>query len=51
MRRLPYEEPVTRAGPVSRTLAVVALLVTLMALVLVRDPRAEAGPARVTGSS
>ncbi|MDB5645334.1 DUF1499 domain-containing protein [Methylobacterium sp.] len=48
MRRLPYEEPVTRAGPVSRTLAVVALLVTLMALVLVRDPRAEAGPALAT---
>ena len=48
MRRLPYEDPVTRAGPVARTLAVLALLVTLFALILVRDPRAEAGPALAT---
>jgi uncharacterized protein (DUF1499 family) len=48
MRRLPYEDPITRAGPVSRTVAVLALLVSLFALLLVRDPRAEAGPALAT---
>jgi len=48
MRRLPFEDPVTRAGPLARTVAVLALLVTLFAVVLVRDPRAEAGPALAT---
>ena len=48
MRRLLLEEPVTRAGPLARGLAVVSALVTALALVLVRDPRAETGPALAT---
>jgi len=48
MRRLPYEDPVTRAGPLARTVAILAVLITLFAVVLVRDPRAEAGPALAT---
>ncbi|KQO72521.1 hypothetical protein ASF22_12320 [Methylobacterium sp. Leaf87] len=51
MRRLPFEEPVTRAGPLARTVAGLALFVSLFALVLVRDPRAEAGPALATLSA
>ncbi|WP_375463709.1 DUF1499 domain-containing protein [uncultured Methylobacterium sp.] len=45
MRRLLVEEPVTRAGPLARWIALFSLLVTAIAIVLVRDPRAEAGPA------
>lgn len=45
MRRLPTEEPTTRAGPLSRCTAVVSVFVSLFALMLVRDPRAETGPA------
>ncbi|MDP4002020.1 DUF1499 domain-containing protein [Methylobacterium sp. NEAU K] len=41
MRRLLIEEPVTRAGPLSRRLAVFSLLATGFALILVRDPRAD----------
>jgi uncharacterized protein (DUF1499 family) len=48
MRRLLIEEPVTRAGPLARHLAVLALVACLLALVLVRDPRAETGPALAT---
>ena len=48
MRRLLIEEPVTRAGPLARRLALLSLLVTGLALVLVRDPRAETGPALAT---
>jgi uncharacterized protein (DUF1499 family) len=48
MRRLLIEEPVTRAGALSRRFALFALLVTLIALLLVRDPRAETGPALAT---
>lgn len=47
MRRLHLEVPVSRAGPLARSTAWLALLVTLFALVVVRDPRAEAGPALV----
>lgn len=45
MRRLLVEEPVTRAGPLARRVALFSILVTGIAVVLVRDPRAEAGPA------
>ena len=48
MRRSLIEEPITRAGPLSRGTAILSVLVTLFALVLVRDPRAEEGPALVT---
>jgi uncharacterized protein (DUF1499 family) len=48
MRRPIVEEPVTRAGPLARRLALFAILVTGLALVLVRDPRAETGPALAT---
>ncbi|GJD59774.1 DUF1499 domain-containing protein [Methylobacterium dankookense] len=48
MRRLLFEEPVTRAGPLARRLALLSLLVTGLALVLVRDPRAETVPALAT---
>ncbi|GBU18749.1 MULTISPECIES: DUF1499 domain-containing protein [Methylobacterium] len=44
MRRLLAEEPVTRAGPLSRRVALFALAATLIALLLVRDQRAD-GPA------
>lgn len=45
MRRLLIEEPVTRAGPYARRVAWFALIVTLIALLVVRDPRAETVPA------
>jgi uncharacterized protein (DUF1499 family) len=45
MRRRPVQEPSTRAGLYARRLAWLSLLVTAFALLLVRDPRAEAGPA------
>ena len=45
MRRRPVLEPSTRAGSYARRLAWLSLLVTAFALLLVRDPRAEAGPA------
>ena len=51
MRRLLIEEPITRAGPLSRGAAILSVLVTLFALVLVRDPRAETGPALATLSA
>ena len=41
MRRLLVEEPVTRAGPLARRLALFSILVTGLALILVRDPRAD----------
>ena len=41
MRRLLIEEPVTRAGPLARRLAVFSIVATGIALVLVRDPRAD----------
>lgn len=41
MRRLLIEEPVTRAGPLARRLAVFAILASGVALILVRDPRAD----------
>lgn len=47
MRRLLIEDPVTRAGAFSRGVALLSLLATAFALVLVRDPRAQAGPALV----
>jgi uncharacterized protein (DUF1499 family) len=45
MRRLSFEEPVTRAGPLARRLAVFSLIATLIALVVVRDPRSDTGAA------
>lgn len=45
MRRLPFEEPVTRAGPYARNFAVVSLLATLFGMLLVRDPRADTAAA------
>lgn len=48
MRRLLIEEPVTRAGPLACRLALLSLIVTGLALVLVRDPRAETMPALAT---
>ncbi|KQP61005.1 hypothetical protein ASG40_17565 [Methylobacterium sp. Leaf399] len=51
MRRLHIEVPVTRAGAMARLTAWLALLVTLLAVVLVRDQRAEAGPALVALST
>ncbi|GJE10709.1 hypothetical protein FOHLNKBM_1746 [Methylobacterium longum] len=41
MRRLLIEEPVTRAGPLARRLAVFSIVATGIALILVRDPRAD----------
>lgn len=41
MRRLLIEEPVTRAGPLARRLAVFSVIATGIALILVRDPRAD----------
>lgn len=48
MRRLLIEEPVTRAGGLSRQVAWLALLVTGIGLLVVRDPRAETVPALAT---
>ena len=48
MRRLLVEEPVTRAGPLARWAALFSLIVSGIAIVLVRDPRTEAGPALAT---
>ena len=45
MRRLHLEEPVTRAGPLARRLAVFAIVAIAIALTLVRDPRADTGAA------
>jgi uncharacterized protein (DUF1499 family) len=45
MRRLLFEEPVTRAGPLARSLAVFSLAATGLALLLVRDPRADTAAA------
>lgn len=45
MRRLLVEEPVTRAGPLARHLALFSLLATGIALVVVRDPRADVAAA------
>ena len=47
MRRLLVEEPVTRAGKLARELAVFAILASGLALVLVRDPRADTDAALV----
>jgi uncharacterized protein (DUF1499 family) len=41
MRRLHIEEPVTRAGPLARRLALFSIAATGIALILVRDPRAD----------
>ncbi len=51
MRRQLSEDPVTHAGHHGRTIAVVAVLVTVIALVIVRDPQAETGPALVVLAS
>ena len=48
MRRLLVEEPVTRAGPLARRLAIFSALVSVIALVLVRDPRADGTAALAT---
>ncbi|GJD44378.1 hypothetical protein AFCDBAGC_2245 [Methylobacterium cerastii] len=48
MRRLLVEEPVTRAGPLARWTALFSLVVSGIAIMLVRDPRTEAGPALAT---
>lgn len=45
MRRQLLDEPVTRAGRYARTLAVFSLIVTVMAVLMVRSPSAEAAPA------
>lgn len=45
MRRLLVEEPVTRAGPLARHLAIFSILATGIAIVLVRDPRADVSAA------
>ncbi|TXN38930.1 DUF1499 domain-containing protein, partial [Methylobacterium sp. WL18] len=47
MRRQLIEDPVTRAGPLSRRLAVFSILATGLALILVRDPRADTDAALV----
>ena len=47
MRRLLAEDPITRAGPLARNLAVFALLATGIALLVVRDPRADVNAALV----
>lgn len=47
MRRLLVEEPVTRAGPLARYLAVFSVVATGIALILVRDPRADTDAALV----
>ncbi len=48
MRRLLVDEPVTRAGPLARRLALLSVLVTALAVILVRDPRTETGAALAT---
>lgn len=45
MRRLLVEDPITRAGPLARHLAVFALAATAIALLVVRDPRADVAAA------
>jgi uncharacterized protein (DUF1499 family) len=45
MRRLLIEDPVTHAGSVARHLAVFSLLATVIALIVVRDPRADVSAA------
>ena len=45
MRRPLSEDPITRAGRQARFLALLALVVSLIAVVMVRSPRTEAGPA------
>lgn len=45
MRRHLLDEPVTRAGRYARTLALFSLIVTGMAVLIVRSPSAEATPA------
>lgn len=47
MRRLLIEEPVTRAGPLARRLAAFSIVATGIALILVRDPRADTDAALV----
>jgi len=47
MRRQLVEEPVTRAGIHARTVAVFALIVIGIALLIVRSPGSETGPALV----
>jgi len=47
MRRLLIEEPVTRAGPLAQRLAVFSIVATGIALILVRDPRADTDAALV----
>jgi len=47
MHRLLVEDPVTRAGPLARHLALFSLLATGIALLVVRDPRADV-PAALT---
>ena len=44
MRRLLIEEPVTRAGPLARHLALFSIVATGIALLLVRDPRTDTAP-------
>ncbi|UMY20255.1 DUF1499 domain-containing protein [Methylobacterium organophilum] len=48
MRRLLIEEPVTRAGHYARNLSVFALLVCAIAVLVVRAPGTETGPALAT---
>lgn len=45
MRRMLIDDPVTHAGYVARGVALFALVVTALALLMIRDPRAEPGPA------
>ncbi len=45
MRRQLLDEPVTRAGRYARTLALFSLIVTGIAVLIVRNPSAEAAPA------
>ncbi|GEO99432.1 DUF1499 domain-containing protein [Methylobacterium haplocladii] len=45
MRRLPIQDPVTRAGGYARTVAFLSVVVTVIAVVMVRGQRAEPGPA------
>ncbi|GJE55669.1 MULTISPECIES: DUF1499 domain-containing protein [Methylobacterium] len=45
MRRLPIQDPVTHAGGYARTVAFLSVVVTAIAVVMVRGQRAEPGPA------
>jgi uncharacterized protein (DUF1499 family) len=47
MRRLLAEDPITRAGPLARHLALFSVIATGIALLVVRDPRADVSAALV----